>query len=327
MRITSPVSRIGALLALLLCLASGGAAAQAWPERPVRVIVPYGAGTPPDYLVRLVTGRLTQSLGQAVVVENRPGANALIGMQAGAKSPADGYTVIYAGLAAMAINPSVYANLPYDPEKDFDPVVMAFSTALYVLVGGKSPYKTLGDLLAAARTPGRSLNYGSLGSGSEAHLAMEDFRTRANFQMAHVPFKGGDFVPALIRGDVDAMFLGIGSVSGLVNQGQLRALATGAPQRAAAFPDIPTVAEAAKVEGFTASAWGAFVVPARTRAAITSRLNAEINTVLALSDLKAELAKIDFVSIGGAPDAVTRTIRADTARFAQVVKVTGTKLD
>ncbi len=315
-----------AVCAFGLAIAAAAAQAQTWPERPVRVIVPYGSGTPPDYLVRLVTARLSQSTGQPFTVDNRPGANSIIGMQTAAHASADGYTLVYAGLGALSINPGLFSALPYDPERDFDPVTMAFSTALYVIVGGQSPYRSLPEILAAART-GRTLNYGSLGLGSEAHLAMEDLRQRANIAMTHVPFKGGDFIPALIRGDIDLMFLGIGSISGQVSQGQLRALATGSPRRSQAFPDIPTVAETAGLEDYSAGAWAAFLVPAHTPAPLTARINAQFNATLALPDLKADLARIDFVSIGGAPELVTRTLREDRARYAKLLQLTGTKLD
>ncbi|MDB5875043.1 MAG: LacI family transcriptional regulator [Ramlibacter sp.] len=312
---------------LLACSASLCVQAQNYPDKPVRLIVPFGAGTPPDYLARLTAEKLSRSMGQQFVVDNRPGANSLVGLGAASKADADGYTIVYSDLAGLAINPSLYPKLPYDPKKDFAPVAMAFSTPLYVIVGGKSPYKSLREFINAAKSGSSRLSYGSIGNGSVIHLATEEFKSLSGIEMVHVPFKGADFVPALIRGDVDVMFLGIGAVAGLVASGQLRPLAIASKDRSAYFSNVPTVSEAGGPAGFNSHVWSAFIVPARTPRSVVERLNSEINKALALPDMKADLARLDFVPIGGAPELVTKAMTDDAARYAELIRTTGAKID
>jgi tripartite-type tricarboxylate transporter receptor subunit TctC len=314
-------------LALIALTISLTVQAQNYPVKPVRVIVPFGAGTPPDYLTRLVADNLTRSMGQAFVIDNRPGANSLVGLALAAKADPDGYTIIYSDLAGLAINRSLYSKLPYDPDRDFAPVVMAFGTAFYVLVGGNSPHKSLRDLIAAAKSKPGTMHYGSIGNGSAIHLSTEDFSRREGIEVVHVPFKGADFLPALMRGDIDFMFLGIGAVTGVVAKGQIRALAIANGQRSAAFPDVPTVSEAGGPKDFTSYVWSAFVVPAQTPRPIIDLLNREINKVLASPQMRKDLDRQDFVALGGAPELVTKAVREDTIRYADLVRRTGAKID
>jgi tripartite-type tricarboxylate transporter receptor subunit TctC len=313
-----------ALIAMAVCLT---VQAQSYPTKPVRIIVPFGAGTPPDYLTRLVADNLTRTMGQPFIVDNRPGANSLVGLAVAAKADPDGYTIVYTDLAGLAINRSLYSKLPYDPDKDFAPVVMAFGTAFYVLVGGNSPHKSLRDLIAVAKSKPGKMHYGSIGNGSAIHLSTEDFKRREDIEVAHVPFKGADFLPALMRGDIDFMLLGIGAVSGLVAKGNIRALAIANDRRSAAFPEVPTVSEAGGPKDFTSYVWSAFVVPAQTPRPVIDLLNMEVNKVLVLPQMKKDLDRQDFVSLGGAPELVTKAVQADTVRYAELIQRTGAKID
>jgi tripartite-type tricarboxylate transporter receptor subunit TctC len=318
----------GALVATIAAGLTATAHAQAYPQKPVRVVLPFLAGTGPDLVARSLTEKMAQSTGQQFVIENRGGANGIIALEAVAKSPPDGYTIVFADIGQLAINRSLYKKLPYDPEADFAPIGVAYSTPFYVLTSGKGPYKTLAELLAAAKNKPGSVNFASSGSGSPTQLFMEQLKTAAGVEMAHIPFKGSpQIVPAILSGDVASVMLGMGSVRGLVEQGQLRALAVTGATRTAGFPDIPTVAEAAGLKEFSAVTWVAFAAPAKTPRDIIDRLNAEMRKALAQADVRARMASQGFDAVGGTPEQLTQRIREDSATYAAIIKATGAQVD
>lgn len=321
----------GLIIALAGLLASSFAPplhAQTYPQKPVRVVLPFLAGTGPDLVARSLTEKLSLSMKQQFIVENRAGANGLIALESVAKSPSDGYTIAFADIGQLAINRSLYKALPYDPENDFVPITIAYSTPFYVLTSAKGPYKTLGDLLAAAKAKPGGVSYASTGNGSPTHLFMEQLKTAVGAEILHVPFKGSTQVmPGILSGEIATVMLGMGSVKGLVEQGQLRALAVTSASRTAGFPDVPTVAEATGLKGFSTVTWVAFVAPAKTPRDIIDRLNSELRKALALPDVKSRMASQGFDDLGSTPEQLAQRIRDDTATYAVIVRATGARLD
>ena len=321
----------GLIIALAGLLASSFAPplhAQAYPQKPVRVVLPFLAGTGPDLVARSLTEKLSLSMKQQFIVENRAGANGLIALESVAKSPPDGYTIAFADIGQLAINRSLYKALPYDPETDFVPITIAYSTPFYVLTSAKGPFRTLGDLLAAAKAKPGGVSYASTGNGSPTHLFMEQLKTAVGADILHVPFKGSTQVmPGILSGEIATVMLGMGSVKGLVEQGQLRALAVTSASRTAGFPDVPTVAEATGLKGFSAVTWVAFVAPAKTPRDIIDRLNSELRKALALPDVKSRMASQGFDDLGSTPEQLTQRIRDDTAIYSVIVRATGARLD
>lgn len=318
-------------MALAGAIAAGlapAAHAQSFPQKPVRVVLPFVAGAGPDLVARLLTEKMAQSTGQQFIIDNRAGANGLIALESVAKSPPDGYTIVFADIGQFAINPSLYKKLPYDAEADFAPIALAYTTPFYVLASGKGPYKTLAELLAAAKAKPGGVNFASAGSGSPTQLFMEQLKTAAGVDMAHIPFKGGpQIIPAILSGDVASVMLGMASVKGLVETGQLRALAVTSATRAGGFPDIPTVAEAAGLKGFNAVTWVAFAAPAKTPRDIVDKLNGEIRKALALPEVRTRMAAMGFDPAGGSPEQMAQRVREDSATYSTIIKATGAQAD
>jgi len=316
--------KVAALLGAIAIAFATAAAAQAYPSKPVRVVLPFLAGTGPDLVARQLTEKLAQSTGQQFIVENRAGANGIIAMEAVAKSAPDGYTIAFADIGQLAINRNLYKKLPYDPEADFVPITIAYSTPFYILTSAKGPYKSLADLISAAKDKPGSVNYASTGSGSPTQLFMEQFKSATGVAITHIPFKGStQIMPGILSGEIATVMLGMGSVKGLVEQGQLRALAVTSAARTSGFPGVPTVAEATGVKGFNAVTWVAFVAPAKTPRAIVDKLNAEIRKALAAPDVRARMAGQGFDDLGSTPEQLTQRIREDSATYATIIKATG----
>ena len=318
-------------MALAGAMAAGlapAAHAQSFPQKPVRVVLPFVAGSGPDLVARLLTEKMAQSTGQQFIVDNRAGANGQIALEAVAKSAPDGYTIVFADIGQFAINPSLYKKLPYDVEADFAPIAIAYTTPFYVLVSGKGPYKTLAELLAAAKAKPGGINFASAGSGSPTQLFMEQLKSAAGVDMAHIPFKGGpQIIPAILSGDVASVMLGMASVRGLVETGQLRALAVTSASRAGGFPDIPTVAEAGGPKGFNAVTWVAFAAPGKTPRDIIDKLNSELRKALALPEVRTRMAAMGFDPAGGTPEQMAQRIREDNATYSVIIKATGAQAD
>jgi tripartite-type tricarboxylate transporter receptor subunit TctC len=306
--------------------ASAGAFAQDWPNRPVRFIVPYAPGGGVDIVARLIAPKLSQSLGEAFVIDNRGGAGGNIGTALGAKAEPDGYTIVMAA-AAFAINASLYRKLPFDPEKDFVPVSLIAGTPNILAVHPSVPAKSVKELIALAKAKPHALNYASAGNGTTSHLAAELFKSMTDVDVVHVPYKGtSPAVTAMLSGESQVMFAPALALVGHVKANKLRALAITSTQRSPAFPDLPTVAEAG-VPGFEARQWYGVVAPAGTPKEIVSRLSAEIAKIVRTPELKKHFTVEGSEPIGSSPEEFGKYIHAEIGKWAKVVKASGAQID
>ena len=300
------------------------AQAAAFPEKPVRIIVPFPPGGGADLVTRSTAPKMSQSLGQSLVIDNRGGANSNIGADLVAKAPADGYTLLTA-TANLAMNASLYPRLPYDLIRDFSPVTMLAVSAFVMTTHPSVGASTVNEFIAVART--RQLNYASNGSGSPAHLAAEMFKTTAKVQMAHVPYKGsGPAVTDLMGNQVQVMFGSMASTLLFVKSGRLKALAVTTLKRSAAAPELPTVAESG-FPGFEITTWYGYLAPARTPASAIQRLNAETIKALNEPEVKNVFSVQGLDVVGNSPQEFTAMIKKDIAKYAEVIKASGARLE
>jgi tripartite-type tricarboxylate transporter receptor subunit TctC len=316
-----------AAAAALLALGAGGALAQNYPTKPIRLVVPFPPGGTTDILAREAGARLSISLGQPVVIDNRPGAGGNIGADLVAKSAPDGYTLLMGTVGTHAINPSLYSKMPYDHVKDFTPVILVAGVPNVLEVTPSLPVNSVADLIKLAKDKPGQLNFASSGSGTSIHLSGELFKAMAGVDMTHVPYKGS--APALtdlIGGQVQLMFDNLPSSLAQIRAGKLRAVAVTSAQRAPALPNVPTIAESG-LPGFEASSWFGILAPAGTPPAIVARINADVNQWLATADAKDKLLAQGAVAAGGTPGDFAAHIRAETEKWAKVVKISGAKVD
>ncbi|MCM2327946.1 MAG: tripartite tricarboxylate transporter substrate binding protein [Lysobacter sp.] len=318
-------SRAAAAAAIILTAGfSGAALAQAgYPDKPIRLIVPFPPGGGTDILGRIVSDKLSTTLGWKVVVENKAGAGGTVGLDAAAKAKPDGYTLVIAQTSNLSIAPSIMSGLPYDPVKDFSPVRLIASVPLAIVVGVNSPIKSMGDLVAAAKANPGKLLFASPGNATVAHLAGEYFQKIAGVKYTHVPYKGtGQALPDVISGRASFFVASIESATAQVKAGQLRAIAVTSLKRAPQWPDVPTVAESG-YPGFEAITWFGVAVPAGTPAPIIARLDAEVSKVLDAPDVKERLnGKADV-----GPAEFAALIKSDHDKWASVVKEAGIKVN
>jgi tripartite-type tricarboxylate transporter receptor subunit TctC len=295
-------------------------AADTYPVRPVRLIVPFPPGGPADALARIVGERLSVSLGQSVVVDNRPGAAGNIGMELAAKAAADGYTLVLAPAGNLTVNPSLYRSVPYDVSRDFAPVTVIAAVPNILVVNPAVPAQNLAELIRYAKAnPGR-LNFSSPGSGSGAHLAGELLKSTAGIDVVHVPYNGiAPAVTAVVAGDVQMMFAGAPSALPQASAGKLRALAVASPKRIAAAPALPTLDESG-LPGFDVTSWYSIVAPAGTPPAVIERLQREIAGALDNPDVRAKLAGLGAEPIANSPAEFAAMIKSETAKWSKIVK-------
>jgi len=313
------------LLTALAAAAWPGAQAQA--GKPLRLIVPFTPGGTTDILARALGPKLSAALGQNVIIDNKPGAGGSLGAGEAAKADADGNTLLMGHIGTLAVNPAIYPKLPYDPIKSFAPVAWMARVPNLLVVPASSPVKSLKEFIDRARANPGKYSYSSGGNGSAAHITFEYLKLRTRMFMIHIPYRGtAPSVTDLISGQVDATFTGAPAVLPHVRSGRLRALAVSSPQRLAAMPDVPTVAESG-YPGFEADQWYGIVVPAGTPAAVISRLNAEINKALALPDVARQLAIEGATPMPGTPKAFGDLIASEIPRWAEVVKAGNVKPD
>ena len=306
---------------------SAAGSKQGYPLRPVRLITPVTAGSAVDTVARVIGQKLADSWGQQVVVDNRVGANGIIGTEAAAKSAPDGYTLYLGNDAVLAINPSMYRKLPYDPVKDFAPVMQVANIPLVLIVHPSLPVKTVRELIALAKAHPGELNYASGGNGSPQHIPMEMLKAAAHINIVHVPYKGlGPAFNDVLGGQVPMMFAGMSNVVPHARNGKLRILAVGGVARSAALPDVPTVAEAG-VPGFAYAAWTGFLVPAGVPQDIVVRLHGEFAGILKLPDVRERLTNLGFELVGGTPGEFSALLRSDIARMEKVVRGAGIRAD
>ena len=312
------------LIAMLLSVAAS-AFAQAYPSRPVRLVVPCAPGGSADLVARLIGQKLGESWGQQVVVENKGGGSGMIGNDFVAKSAPDGYTLTVGTMGPFSVNPTLFEKMPYDPVRDFAPITLT-GIASHVLVANPSvPPRTVGELIALARAKPGQLTFASSGTGNATHLTFELFKSTAGIDIVHVPYKGGGPAMAdLVGGQVAFSFASMPSALPYVQAGRLRAIAVGGAHRSPLFPEVPTVAEAG-LAGFVSEDWQGILAPAKTPAGVVAKLNADLVRVLHTPEMKAKLAGAGFDVKTSTPREFARFIRSDTAKWAAILKRSATK--
>ncbi|BEP65008.1 tripartite tricarboxylate transporter substrate binding protein (plasmid) [Variovorax sp. V213] len=316
-----------AVLGLALVLACGTALAQGYPTRPIRLVVPFPPGGGTDIIAREVANKVAAAEGWTIVIDNKPGSGGNIGVDAAAKATPDGYTLVLGQTSNLAINPSLYAKLPYDPVKDLAPVGLVASAPLVVVVSSASPYKKLADVVAAAKARPTALNYASSGNGTVAHLATEQFQKAAGVQFTHVPYKGASQgLTDLVGGQIQMYVSSVPTLIAQIKSGQLRALAVTSLQRNRDLPDVPTMAESG-YKDFEAVTWFGVAGPAAMPKEVIGKLNAAFNKALATADVQKKLAAQGAEVVVGPPEKFASLIRTDGVRWGAIVKASGIKLD
>ncbi|MBI3938874.1 MAG: tripartite tricarboxylate transporter substrate binding protein [Betaproteobacteria bacterium] len=313
-------------LAIALC-AAAPLLAQPYPSKPIRVVVGFPPGGTNDILARMIAQKLTENLGQAVIVDNRPGANSIIGSELVARSAPDGYTLLLNSVV-HAINAGLYKKLPYDPVNDFAPVILLASGQLVLVTHPSLPVNSVKQLVALAKARPGEINYASTSSGGSPHLAMELFKTMAGgLKIVHIPYKGtGPAFTDLLSGQVPLMFSPLLPALPHIKAGKLRALAVGSSKRAPVVPEVPTMAESG-LPGFEASAWFGVFAPARTSKDVVGRLNAEIVKILQVPDLRGRLSSQGADPIGSTPEQFGDYVRSEIAKWARVIEASGARAE
>ena len=317
----------------MVCVSPGGALAQGvaksdvYPDRPVRLVIPWPAGGGTDIVARIIVQRMSENMGQPFVVDNRAGASGIIGTDLTAKALADGYTLLMGNTATNATNASVYRKLPYDPLKDFSPISLCADSPYIMSVNPTVPAKSVKEFIALATAKPGQLNFGSGGSGSAPHLAAALFNYLAGINVLHVPYKGGAaHTPALVAGEVQVTFTNPPEVMPFIKSGKLRALAVTSAKRSASMPEVPTVAEAG-VPGYEFTIWWGLLAPARTPQSIVQRLYAEAKKSVQAVDVKEKLNVQGVDGVGSSPDEFSALISREVSKWQKVAKDAGIQLD
>ena len=316
-----------AIVLTILAAYAGAPLAQSYPAKPIRFVVGFSAGGASDITARIVGQKLTEHLGQPVIIDNRAGASGTIAGGIVAKAPADGYTILAGATSILAINPALYAKLDYDPLRDFAPVSQTVSMPQLLVVHPAVKATSLKELLALAKAKPGELNYSSSGTGSSSHLAMELLKYMTGIDVVHVPFKGsGQAMPNLLAGQVQLVFDPMPTSLPHVKSGRLRALAISTAARAPAIPEVPTVAEAG-VPGYESSLWYGVLLPARTSPAIVARLNQTVNAILREPDVGERFAALGAEPRGGTSAEFGQYMGAEVAKWGKVIKAVGLRAD
>ncbi len=321
-----PGRMIAALLLAWSCVAFGQGGA--WPSKPIKVVAPYPAGGFYDLVARLVGQKISEYLGQPIVVENRVGANGIVGTEFVAKSAPDGYTIMVGGIGPHGINPGLYPRLPYDAVRDFEPIVHVVNAANILVVHPSLAANSLKELVALARSTPGGLSYASNGSGSSPHLSAEMFASAMGIKLNHIPFKGSaPAVTSMLGGQTQVAFNNAGDVMQHIRAGKLRALAVTSAARLPTLPDVPTMREGG-VPGYEALAWWAFYAPAGTPKDIVMRLNSQINRAMQVPEVHERLSVQGSAEVvGGTPEQLAAFQKAEIAKWAQVIKESGATAD
>jgi len=308
-----------AVAALLLLAAAHGASAQAWPAKPVKLVVPFPAGGPTDVLSRAMADKLGTALGQPVVIENKPGAGGAIGADFVAKSAPDGYTLVMATTSTHSIGPYL-AKLPYDPQKDFTPIVWVGNATNILVVPPSLGVNSVQELIALAKKDPGKLNYATSGVGTVVHLTSEHFANMAGVKFTHVPYKGVQLsIPDLLSGQVSMLFDNIMTAQSHIKSGKLKALGISSLQRSPLVPDVPTIAESG-LPGFESVTWFGVFGPAGTPKSVVERMNMEVNKVLADPAIRERFAQLGFEPAGGTPGEFAAVVQRDAAKWSRVIK-------
>jgi len=316
-----------ALVAIAAATLMTGALAQSWPAKPIRIVVPFPPGGGTDIIARETSQKVAAATGWTFVIDNKPGAGGNLGVDAVAKSPADGYTIVIGQTSNLAINPTLYAKLPYDPQKDLAPVVLLANAPLVMVTGANSPYKTVADAVSAAKAKPGAVNFASPGNGTVAHLTSELFQKAAAVKTQHVPYKGASqALTDVISGNVELYMSSVPTLLGHIKQGKLRALAVSSAKRVDDLPNVPTINESGYA-GFNAVTWFGLLAPAGTPKDVVARLNAEFNKALQQAELRKKLGDEGADPAGGTPEQFASLIKDDITRWGKVVKESGVKVD
>jgi tripartite-type tricarboxylate transporter receptor subunit TctC len=308
--------------------ATSVAAQQAYPTKPVRLIVPYAAGGGTDFFARTVGGKLGEQLGQTIIVDNKPGAATIIGAEAAARSAPDGYTVLVADSTTLAVNPSLYKKLSYDPVKDFSPVTLTARFAMLLVVNPKlSKATTVKELIEEAKKEQGNMSYASVGAGTTHHLTMELFQQRTGTKLNHIPYKGaGPAIQDVVGGQVPLMFVDLAAGAPMIKAGKLRVLAVASPKRIAALPNVPTFAEEG-IPQFEAWAWQGLAVPTGTSKEVIAKLNSEYAKAVADPGVRQKLVDAGVEPVTSTPEEMGAYIKSETAKWSQVIKHGDIKVD
>jgi tripartite-type tricarboxylate transporter receptor subunit TctC len=327
-RLSGFTAATGLVAAAMLLAHSPSVSAQAaYPSRAIKLIVPFPAGGGTDLIAREVANKVAVSNGWSIIIDNKPGSGGNLGVDAAAKSAPDGYTLVLGQTSNLAINPTLYPKLPYNPEKDLTPIVAVASAPLALVVAADSPYKTVADVVAAAKAKPESLNYASSGSGTVAHLATELLQKTAGVKFTHVPYKGAaQGSTDLIGGQIQMYMSSVPTLIGFVNNGKMRFLAVTSAKRTADLPAVPTVAESG-FKGFEAVTWFGIAGPAGLPKDMVAKLNAAFNKALQDPEVKKKLASQGTDALGGTPEQFAKLIHDDIGRWAPIVKESGAKVD
>lgn len=311
------------LAAAALAVGAGGAWAQAWPSKPIRYIVPFAPGGTTDIIARAVSEKLSLALGQTVVIDNKAGQGGSIGAAELARAAPDGYTIGGGTISSHAINATLYAKLPYDPTKDFEPITLYASQPNVLLVHPSVPARDVKEFIALLKAEPGKYSFGSAGSGTSQHISGELFKTMAGVQMQHIPYRGsGQMLPELLGGTLPTAFDNVASAIPHMKAGKLRALAVTTAARSAAAPDVPTLAESG-LAGYELSSWQAVFAPPGTPKPIVDRLNSEIVKILKSPEMLKRFAELGLDTVASSPAELAAVIRADVPRLGKVVKDSG----
>ena len=313
---------------LAIAIASSGAMAQSqYPANTVRIIVPSSPGATTDVLARLIGQALTQSWGQPVIIENRPGADETIGVQAASKAAADGHTLLVSSNAAITAAPHLHSRLGYDPQKDLTPILILGQVTPVMNVAASLPVKSVQELIALAKAKPGALNYGSFGNGTYAHVAMEEFKRRTGTEMMHIPYRGATpAITALLRSEVSLLITNLGSIAPHVNAGKVLTIASVGAQRPSARPDLPTVAESG-LPGFSTGAWWGLFGPANLPPAIVDKIRTEVTRVLTTPEARKLFETNTFEVVQKSPEQFVQFIRDDLDNWGRQIKAAGIKPD
>jgi len=321
------MKKIGLLVLFLAALwPAAGALAQAYPTKSIRLVVPFSPGGAADLTARTLGQKMSEQMGQPFVIENKPGANGVLGIDAVAKSAPDGYTILLTDRGSLAVNPSLYTKLPYDPLKDFADIGIVTDGPYVLVANPKLDVKTPQELVALSKAKPGTLSYASYGVGSMAQLNLEAFNHKMGTDMLHVPYKGaGPAAQAAVAGEVGVTIAAVPAVQGFIKDGRLRALAVGSDKRFAVLPDVPTMKELGAPDDILVPTYFALLAPAGTPPAIVARLNAEMKKAISDSAVAERLAGAGLVPQGGSPEAMAASLKQDVPRFAELVKKIGIK--
>ena len=319
-----------AVLALAALAAEAGplaARAQAWPARPIRIVVPFPPGGGTDIIARETTQRVAAATGWTFVVDNRPGAGGNLGVDAVAKAPADGYTLVLGQTSNLAINPSLYAKLPYDPQKDLAPILVVATAPLVLVTGAQTQFRSVAEVVAASKAKPGVVNFASPGNGTVAHLTGEMFQKAAGIRLQHVPYKGtSQALTDVLAGTVELYMSSVPTMLGQIKQNKVRPLAVTSARRVDDLPTVPTLVESG-YKGFDATTWFGLLAPANTPREVIARINAEFNKALKMPELAKRLGDEGADPAGGTPEQFAALIREDIPRWGRVVRESGAKVD